>query len=85
MGLFAQTYAGDVAGIATVDAIRGTDTMINNAPVRELDLTVSVQGREPYRVTHRQALAQAALARLRPGASVPVRVDRNDPSKLVFG
>jgi hypothetical protein len=74
-----------VPGSATVTAINDTGTMINNAPVCELDLTVTVQGREPYEVTHRQLLAHSVLPRYQPGAVFSVRVDQNDPTKLVIG
>ena len=60
-------------------------TQINMAPVCELDLTVTVPGKEPYAVKHRQLIAHSALARFQPGASFSVRVDANDPSKLVIG
>jgi hypothetical protein len=77
--------SGGIAAIATVDAINDTGTMINNAPVCELDLTVTVPGRAPYRVTHRQLLAASALPRFQPGATFSVRVDRDDPTKLIIG
>ena len=82
---FAQTYTGGVAGNATGNAIADTGTLINNAPVVEMDLTVTVPGREPYQVTHRQLVAHSALPRFQPGASFSVRVDANDPTKLVIG
>jgi hypothetical protein len=82
---FAQTYTGGIAASATVNAINDTGTLINNAPVCELDLTVTVPGREPYRVTHRQLLAQSVISRYQPGAVFSVRVDQNDPTKLVIG
>ncbi len=82
---FSQIYASGASGNATVNAIADTGTMINNAPVVEMDLTVSVPGREPYQVTHRQLVAHSALARFQPGASFSVRVDANDPTKLVIG
>ena len=47
--------------------------------------TVTVPGREPYQVKHRQLLAQSALARFQPGSTFSVRVDQSDPAKLVIG
>ena len=73
------------AGTAVVNAIRDTGTLINMAPVCELDLTVTVPGREPYAVKHRQLIAHSALARFQPGATFSVRVDASDPTKLVIG
>ncbi len=82
---FAQTYTGGIAGNATVEAIADTGTMINNAPVVEMDLTVTVPGRDPYKVKHRQLVAHSALPRFQPGCSFSVRVDAGDPTKLVIG
>jgi hypothetical protein len=58
---------------------------MNMAPVCELDLTVSVPGKEPYAVKHRQLIAHSALARFQPGATFSVRVDASDPTELVIG
>jgi hypothetical protein len=80
-----QTYTAGTAGTAIVNAIRDTGTQINMAPVCELDLTVTVPGKEPYAVKHRQLIAHSALARFQPGATFSVRVDATDPSKLVIG
>lgn len=85
MTALGHTAAGGVMGTADITAIRDTGTMINDAPVCELDLMVTVPGREPYAVTHRQLLAHSAIPRFQPGASFSVRVDANDPTKLVIG
>jgi len=71
-------------GCATVSDVRQTGTFVNDNPECELDLHVSVDGGEPYRVTHRQVLAMVALPGFQPGASVPVRVDPDDPLNLVI-
>jgi hypothetical protein len=82
---FQNTYMGGTQGTAIVNAIKDTGTVINDAPVCELDLTVTVPGTEPYAVKHRQLIAQSALARFQPGATFSVRVDASDRSKLVIG
>jgi Protein of unknown function (DUF3592) len=71
-------------GTATVTAVRQTGTFVNNNPECELDLQVVVDGGDPYEVTHRQVLAMVALPGFQPGASVPVRVDPDDPSSLII-
>lgn len=78
-------YATGVAGSATVTAINDTGTMINNAPVMELDLMVTVPGKEPYPVKHRQLIAIAQVPNFQPGKQFPVHVDQQDPSKLTIG
>jgi hypothetical protein len=78
-------YTAGVPGSATVVALRDTGAEINGAPVMDIDLTVTVPGREPYPVTHRQIVALAALANFQPGRVWPVKVDQQDPTKLVIG
>lgn len=71
-------------GRATVATVRQTGNFVNDDPECELELQVSVDGGAPYRVMHRQVLATVALPGFRPGASVPVRVDPDDPQTLVI-
>ena len=80
-----NTYASGIPGTATVNALSDTGTMLNNAPVMEIDLTVQVPGREPYNVKHRQLVAFAAMGNFQPGKTFPVHVDQQDPSKIVIG
>jgi hypothetical protein len=70
-------------GRATVSAIRETGAMIDDNPECDLDLQVSVSGSAPYPVTHRQVIAQVALASFQPGATVAVRVDPANPQSLI--
>ena len=78
-------YTSGIAGNATVTAVNDTGTMVNNAPVMELDLQVTVPGREPYPVKHRQLIALSQIPNFQPGRSFPVHVDQQDPNKLVIG
>ena len=80
-----NTYASGIAGTATVNSLSETGTMLNNAPVMEIDLTVQVPGREPYNVKHRQLVAYAAMGNFQPGKTFPVHVDQQDPTKIVIG
>ena len=79
------TMAGGLMGTATVTGLTETGTEMNGAPVMELDLSVTVGGGEPYPVKHRQLIAHSALANFQPGKSFSVRVDQNDPTKLIIG
>ena len=85
MQQWSANYGQGLAGNATVTAIADTGTMVNNAPVMELDLTVNVPGREPYQVKHRQLVALSAIPNFQPGKTFPVHVDSQDPTKLVIG
>ncbi|WP_205699031.1 hypothetical protein [Conexibacter sp. SYSU D00693] len=70
-------------GSATVTALRDTGASINDNPVVELDLQVSLDGQEPYAVTHRQTIARLAVPGFQPGSTVPVRVDPSDKHSLI--
>jgi hypothetical protein len=70
-------------GSATVMAIRDTGVTINDNPQAELDLSVALDGSAPYPVTHRQVISRIAIGGFQPGATVPVRVDPQDPQKLI--
>lgn len=65
-------------GTATVTALRDTGVTINEDPEVELDLLVTLEGVEPYAVTHRQVIYRLAVAGFQPGATVPVKVDPQD-------
>ncbi len=71
-------------GQATVKATRDTGKTLNENPEVEFDLTVELDG-SSYEVTHRQIVSRISLPEYQPGASVPVRVDPNDQSRLVIG
>ena len=81
----AALYSGGLAGSATIDGVSDTGMFVNEAPVLELDMTVTVPGREPYKAKHRQLVSHAALARFQPGAVMPVRVSPDDPQTLMIG
>ncbi len=71
------------SGSATVEAIRDTGMTVNDNPTVELDLLVTVDGGEAYRVTHRQVISRVAIASFQPGATLPVRVDPQEPASLI--
>ena len=81
----AALYSGGIAGSATIDSVADTGMFVNEAPVLELSMTVSIPGREPYPVKHRQLVSHAALARFQPGSMLPVRVSQQDPNQLMIG
>lgn len=71
-------------GTATVTALRDTGVTINDNPQVELDLDVSVEGMPVYPVTHRQVISRLAVAGFQPGATLPVRVDPQQPRSLII-
>ena len=81
----ATAYSQTTPGSATVTAIQDTGTRINESPVVELDLMVTVEGREPYPVKHRQVISPVVMANFQPGSVITVRVDPADQSKIIIG
>ena len=81
----AMLYQTGIQGSATVVSVADTGMFVNEAPVLLLELQVSVPGREPYTVTHKQLVSHAALANFQPGKTFPVRVSPQDPTELIIG
>jgi hypothetical protein len=71
-------------GTATVTALRDTGVTIDDNPQVELDLDVAVAGMPVYPVTHRQVISRLAIAGFQPGATLPVRVDPQQPRSLII-
>lgn len=84
-GAGATAYNQTTPGSATVTAVQDTGTRINESPVVELDLMVTVPGRDPYPVKHRQVISPVVMANFQPGSVITVRVDPADQSKLIIG
>ncbi|HZO13495.1 MAG TPA: hypothetical protein VFB62_09550, partial [Polyangiaceae bacterium] len=71
-----------VAGNAQLLGASETGTRVNNQPLVELTLMVSLPGRSPYTAIHREIVSNINLGRLAPGTNLPVRVDANDPTLM---
>jgi hypothetical protein len=80
-----RLMATGLVGQATVQAIRDTGVTVDETSQVEFDLLVSVHGRDPYPVTHRQLVSRLVMGNFQPGASIPVRVDPADPAKVLIG
>lgn len=70
--------ADGVAGTATVMAAMQTGALVNFNPAVQLELLVTVPESPPYPVSVQTVVAQIDLARVQPGAAIPVRVARAD-------
>ena len=73
-----------VDGTATIVSMQATGATINMQPELQFQLTVDVGGSQSQ-VTHKQVVSPAVIGQLQPGAQVPVKVDPNDHSQLMFG
>jgi hypothetical protein len=75
------TAVSGVDMTATITTIRQVGT-INFDLMMEFDLTVMPGGLPPYPATVRQTITQMQLVRVRPGATVRVKVDPENPSAI---
>ncbi|MEA2493142.1 MAG: hypothetical protein QOJ29_1053 [Thermoleophilaceae bacterium] len=71
-------------GTAVITEVRQTGMFVNENPQVEMDLQVNVEGIPTYTATHRQVIAQIAIPQFQPGATVPVRVDPEDPTSVLI-
>lgn len=73
-----------LAGHATVIGAAETGMYVNERPMVELTLNVTVPGRPPYAIEHREVIPFIALGMITPGSIVAVAVDPVDPTKLAI-
>jgi hypothetical protein len=74
----AAVAADGVDGTAAVMSATQTGALVNYNPAVRLELLVTVPESPPYPVSLETVVAQINLARVQPGATVPVRVARSD-------
>ena len=82
-----QTQAANIAmtgadATATITGVQQTGAMVNYQPTMQIELTVLPDGLPPYPATVTQVVEQHFLAKAVPGASVPIKVDPNDPGSI---
>ncbi|MCW2884097.1 MAG: hypothetical protein QOE54_5498 [Streptosporangiaceae bacterium] len=73
--------ASGVDMTATITGMRQVGT-VNFDLMMEFELTVMPSGLPPYPATVRQTISQMQMVQFRPGASVRVKVDPNNPSAV---
>jgi hypothetical protein len=71
-------------GTARIVSAEQTGMYMNENPLVEMDLDVTVGGRPPYRVHHKDWIPLIMLGTLSSGLALPVRVDPQDPSKVLI-
>ncbi len=75
--------ATGIPGSARLLAIADTGGSLNDHPICELQLEVTVPGRAPYPATVRQPVPRMQAPMLQPGATLAVKVDPEDPTAVV--
>lgn len=81
----AAAYNAAVRGSGTVKAIVDTGQRFDVTPIYDITLEVTIDGKAPYDVVHRQMIAAAALGNWQPGKVTTLRVDPADPTKVMLG
>ena len=69
---------------ATVVAICDTGMTMNENPVVEFDLKVTVGGFGPYDVTRQQIISRLQMGQIQPGAELQVKVAQDDPQRVLI-
>jgi len=79
------TLANGTPAAAVVTSLEMTGTVINDMYyVCRVGLQVALPGQAPYAVTIKQSVPVTHMARVNPGASIGVKVDPADASKVVI-
>ena len=65
-------------GAARLMVVRQTGTRVNDQPLLELTMNVSLPGMEPYTAIHREVVPEIRLVQMQPGATLHVAVDPRD-------
>lgn len=79
-----RVTATGVAGTARVLGVRDTGATLNDHPVCEVQLEVTVPGQAPYAATITQAIPRMQAPMLQAGTSLAVKVDPADRDSVVL-
>ena len=73
-----------LAGTGQIVGLTQTGMYMNDNPQVGIQMVVSVPGKNPYQVEVRQFVPLILLGSIQIGATLPVKVDQQDPSKVVI-
>ena len=76
--------ASGVPGSARLLSVTDTGGTMNEHPICEIQLEVTVPGHAPYTTVVRQPVPRMQAPLLQPGGIVAVKVDPNDPTTVVM-
>lgn len=74
-----------IDGVAQIESMEQTGVKINSQPQVRMKLTVKVPGKDPYEVEVKKVVAVTDLGLVKPGASLRVKVDPDDPNNVHIG
>jgi hypothetical protein len=79
----ARIDATGIPGSATITAVTQTGATLNGNPRLALDVSVQLPGRAAFPARITQFVPLILLSRATPGGTLAVKVDQQDPSKIV--
>ena len=81
----AAAYNAAIPGSGEILSLTDTGTKLAESRIYDVGLRVTIEGREPYEVVHRQVLAETVLGAWQPGKVIALRVDAVDPTLVMLG
>jgi hypothetical protein len=81
----AAAYNAAIPGSGEILSLTDTGALLADSHVYDIGLRVTIDGREPYEVVHRQVLAATVLGAWQPGKVIALRVDAIDPTQVMLG
>ena len=81
----AAAYNAAIPGTGEILSLTDTGDLLAESHIYDVGLRVAIEGREPYEVVHRQALAATVLGAWQPGKVIALRVDAIDPTQVMLG
>jgi hypothetical protein len=76
--------ASGLKGTARVVGVSNTNVTINNSPMVNLDLEVTIPGQSPFRTRKRTVISPQSVGALMPGATLSVLADPARPTDIVL-
>lgn len=81
----AAAYNAALPGSGEILSLTDTGTMLADSHVYDVGVRVTIAGKPPYDVVHRQVLAATVLGAWQPGRVIALRVDAVDPTQVMLG
>lgn len=82
--IMAQGRDAQARVISLDEASDGTVTTINDQPLVTLELEVIDGNKSPYNVSLETVIARLDIPRLQPGSLVNIKIDPNNPNKVIL-
>ena len=78
-------FASMTSASGTVVSLSPTGRDLDGTPIYTVELSVGIDGQDPYRATYETVIAAGALHNWQPGRILPFRVSPTNPQTLMLG